>query len=879
MSEEQEDALHLIIDDDDEDATPPPSGAPWRILVIDDDPAIHAVTRAVLYGSHFLDRPIVTTEATSSQAARKILAESPDIAVAILDVVMESNDSGLKLVGLIREEMKLEALRIIVRTGQPGYAPEREVIERYDINDYRLKSELTASALYTSVIAALRSYYEISSRIEAEHALRRAKEMAERAEINSKIEESRFRDFAETAVDLFWETDKEHYVTFFSRQAEFLPQDNKAPSAPFPLSGLGAIVSPEAQPQWNSIVAAVTARSAFRDIELSLQTLEGECRFFSFTGRPCFSPGQDYQGHRGTATDVTERRHAAMARQARERAEAAEGIAKAEQRRFQDFAASSADWYWESDGQGLMRYHSQPNSTVIQPEQFLDCLKTFIEHITCDDHPINQLFWERFQTFSAAQRPFRDLEFELTLPSGARRAMTVSGVPAYDREGRYLGYRGTTRDITVRRQNEIALQQSKERVEALSKRLTQIMESSPTITYVLEPAYDQRRSIFITDNIEGLVGFKASAFLDFPDFWISNIHPDDLFAVFRDYRILFDTGRLDSEYRFRHQDGRWLWLRDSQTLVRDGTGEPAEIVGSLSDVTDRKRAEEALGITNAHLQRTLEDLRQTQAQLVHAEKMTALGQLVSGVAHEINNPLGYVIANLESLQEVVAETALAAEEFQAALAKHGPPGLKSTLEAILHTRGIAAAFDDVQHLLPVSLAGLARIARIIHNLRLFSRLDSMEARHENLADLIEGDLDLVKRQLADQHIEIIRDFENLPQVECYAGELNQVFMNLIVNASHAMPQGGTLSIRGRMENEATVRLEFEDTGTGIPQEIMAKIFEPFFTTKPVGKGTGLGLSITYGIVTNRHRGKIQVKSEIGSGSVFTILLPIQLTKS
>ena len=157
-------------------------------------------------------------------------------------------------------------------------------------------------------------------------------------------------------------------------------------------------------------------------------------------------------------------------------------------------------------------------------------------------------------------------------------------------------------------------------------------------------------------------------------------------------------------------------------------------------------------------------------------------------------------------------------------------------------------------------------------------MDTGESRVESIERLIMANIALVKRQLNDKNINIVTDLSLMPEVECYAGEMNQVFMNLIVNAEQAMSGGGVLTITGGPEGENEARIEFGDTGCGISEEAIGKIFEPFFTTKPVGKGTGLGLSISYGIITNRHLGRIKVESKVGKGTVFTIIIPCELPK-
>jgi signal transduction histidine kinase len=259
----------------------------------------------------------------------------------------------------------------------------------------------------------------------------------------------------------------------------------------------------------------------------------------------------------------------------------------------------------------------------------------------------------------------------------------------------------------------------------------------------------------------------------------------------------------------------------------------------------------------AQLNKTLEarvdertrELRDTQAQLVQSEKMRSLGQLVAGVAHELNNPIGFVHANLQLLDEYV--TRLLQPDV-------GPDKRRKTQEAI-------------SKLLTRSREGTERVKRIVQDLRTFSRTDQADLQQVKLDDEIDRTLALIEPRL--KGIEVVRDYGELPPVRCFAGQLNQVFLNLLMNACDALDGRGTIRITTRPE-PGGVMLRFEDDGPGMPAEVLSRIFEPFFTTKAVGKGTGLGLSLSHGIVA-RHGGHMEVESRPGAGARFTIRLPLE----
>jgi signal transduction histidine kinase len=259
----------------------------------------------------------------------------------------------------------------------------------------------------------------------------------------------------------------------------------------------------------------------------------------------------------------------------------------------------------------------------------------------------------------------------------------------------------------------------------------------------------------------------------------------------------------------------------------------------------------------AQLNRTLEarvddrtrELRETQAQLMQSEKMRSLGQLVAGVAHELNNPIGFVHANLALLDEYVDR-------------------LSPEVPAPKRTR----AREAIQKLLSRSVEGTTRVKDIVQNLRDFSRTDQADLQKASLNEEIDRTLGLMEPRLKGG-VEIERDYGDLPVVRCFAGQLNQVFTNLLMNACDALDGRGTIRIRTRPEGD-TVLLEFEDDGPGMPEEIRDRIFEPFYTTKPVGQGTGLGLSISHGIVAG-HGGEMEVRSVMGQGTTFSIRLPLE----
>lgn len=296
----------------------------------------------------------------------------------------------------------------------------------------------------------------------------------------------------------------------------------------------------------------------------------------------------------------------------------------------------------------------------------------------------------------------------------------------------------------------------------------------------------------------------------------------------------------------------------------------------IRDLTECRDAEQALHDQQECLRETVRQLEEVQNHLLQSEKMASVGQLAAGVAHEINNPIGFVNSNLGSLKRGVGDLLDVIDAYTAAdglLAAH--PSIMASIAEAKH----AADFDylraDLPTLIDESLEGLQRVKKIVQDLKDFSRVDVSDWEFFNIEDGLESTLNIVWSELKYKAV-LHKDYAELPLVECIPARLNQVFMNLLVNAAHAIHDRGTITVRTGC-NESEIWVEVEDTGRGIAPENIERIFEPFFTTKPVGQGTGLGLSLVHSIVTG-HGGRISVRSELGVGSCFRVYLPILRTE-
>jgi signal transduction histidine kinase len=253
--------------------------------------------------------------------------------------------------------------------------------------------------------------------------------------------------------------------------------------------------------------------------------------------------------------------------------------------------------------------------------------------------------------------------------------------------------------------------------------------------------------------------------------------------------------------------------------------------------------------------------------------MASIGQLASGVAHEINNPIGYVASNLGTLESYLASMFELLDRYEAACQSIASESTRMQLASARETADIEFVKADVMSLLAESKEGITRVKQIVADLKNFSRSSGDETwQWADLHQGIDSTLNIVMNELK-YKADIRKEYGQLPQVQCRPSQLNQVFLNMLVNSAQAIAERGAITIRTGTEPEQ-VWVEFEDTGTGIAPENLDRIFEPFFTTKRVGQGTGLGLAVSYGIVSE-HGGRIDVASELGKGTVFRIRLPIR----
>ncbi|NIA52221.1 PAS domain-containing protein [Massilia sp. TW-1] len=395
-------------------------------------------------------------------------------------------------------------------------------------------------------------------------------------------------------------------------------------------------------------------------------------------------------------------------------------------------------------------------------------------------------------------------------------------------------------------------------------RLQYLIDNTPAIIYATVPSGDFKMT-FVSNNAYNVLGYRPEEMVADPNFWFDHIHPDDAPSIFSSLAQLFVDGEKTYEYRFRTAGGEFLWMYDRLRLIYDDRGTPVEVIGSLTDITARKLMEQKQQLLIARLS-------EAHDQLLQSEKMASIGQLAAGVAHEINNPIGFVNSNMGTLRHYVGTLLSVVDAYSDAVKKEAPGSpLAAQIEAIGRKADLGYLKEDIADLVSESMDGLKRVKDIVQALKDFSHVGQMDWQYADVHSGIDTTLNIVANEIK-YKATVEKHYGKLPEIKCLASQLNQVFMNLLVNAAQAIQSKGVITI-ATGASEGWVWIRISDNGSGIAPENLKRVFEPFFTTKPVGSGTGLGLSLSYSIV-NKHGGRIDVASKPGVGTVFTIRLPV-----
>jgi len=503
---------------------------------------------------------------------------------------------------------------------------------------------------------------------------------------------------------------------------------------------------------------------------------------------------------------------------------------------------------------------------------------------------------ERFSTSEAAQRkryPVSSMCWPLIKDKrviGAISLNRISSQPPYGEEdlargGMMLGVISLVVDnmrlheVRQRRikdlseMNQLLAEQQEELIKAHMERvvsevrLTSILDIAPAGIIVVDET--GLMSVF-NKGAERIFDYTASEVLGQP------------------YEILLPDRFREAHWHFAAFDEIAKWLQSRKEIFgkrSDGSEFTAtanvsemSLDGSIlytvvmADITEQQLAEEALRKEKEEQESLVKKLQEAQSQLLQSEKMASIGQLAAGIAHEINNPVGYINSNLSTLKKYIVDLFRLFDSYEQIEETLAAPDKFRSVAEIKEQIELEYLRDDLQGLLQETQDGVMRVKQIVQDLKDFSHVDGAEWQWADIHAGLSSTLNIVHNELK-YKAEVVKEYGNLPEVECIISQLNQVFMNLLVNAAQAIEEHGIITVRSGCDSKG-VWVEIKDTGKGMDEATQKRIFDPFFTTKPVGKGTGLGLSLSYNII-KKHHGCISVASAPGEGATFHIWLPFK----
>lgn len=514
----------------------------------------------------------------------------------------------------------------------------------------------------------------------------------------------------------------------------------------------------------------------------------------------------------------------------------------------------------------------------IKASEFINNSENMSSSIHPDDiDPFNKSMVDSMVTL----RPWRMEWRHINATNGTVLWLRGESIPARQADGSTI-WDGILMDVTDLKLLEGALRDSEERFSA-------VLEAAGEYIWEMN---DNWEYTFLSSRIRDVLGYQPLELIGRSI--LEQAQSEHHRTICQALIIAAEQGQpFGFEAVFRDKQGNTVWNHISGLPMFSSDGET--IIGFRGvglNITDRKMTEFALQKSLRQMEAALQELRRTQSQLVQSEKMSSLGQLVAGIAHEINNPTSFIYGNVNHAESYMKQMLDLINHYQV----HYPqpaPDIADRLVAI----DLEFVQEDFPKVIHSMRTGAERIQSIVSALQNFSRMDESEVKFANVHEGIDSTLMILSQRLnrtdGKLPIAVVKNYIDLPEINCYAGQLNQVFMNVLLNALDALDERDrqrpieeiqqhpsqitiTTSLLKISEGygQQMVQIQIKDNGVGIPKTVRDRIFDPFFTTKPVGQGTGMGLAISYQVITEKHNGRLSCQSEPGQGTEFTILLPL-----